>query len=221
MCAIICSEKSRFLKKHFFFVDLPRQRGFWLRSRQLCKSIGFWNVPQPRVRTPWQPGGGENISLRNSGLNPGFELVEPRFNLEFEIYVQTLGSGTLCSNPGGSMFEPGVWRTPCSNSGFGTPPPSPREFEPWVRELHVRTRGLGNSMLEPGSGSPPPPGEFEPWVRELYVRTPLGNSMLEPRGLELLPPQGVRTLGSGTPCPSNFKELSRGHAPASFGEGGL
>ena len=74
-------------------------------------------------------------------------------------------------------------------------------FEPWVRELHVRT---------PGSGTPrPSPREFEPWVRELHARTRgLGNSMLEPRVLVLPLPQGVRTLGSGTLCSNpRFGEL--------------
>ena len=145
------------------------------------------------------------------------------------------GSGTLCSNPGfwNSMFEPWVRELYVRTRGLEN-----SMFEPRVRELlppppESSTPGFGNSMFEPGvwgtlcwnpgfwfspsfqgvrtlgSGtvcsnpegtlcwnpgvwnSSPPPRKFQPWVRELHV-------------------------------PSNFKEkLSRGHAPSSFGEGGL
>ena len=154
-------------------------------------------------------------------MNPGFELVEPRFNLEFEIYVQTLGfgnsmfepgvlelyvrtlgSGTLCSNPG-------FWRTPCSNPGFGNSSPLPQRVRTLGSGTPCSNPRLGNSMLEPlGSGSPPSPTEFEPWVRELYVRTrALGNSMLEPRGLELPPPPpGSSNPGFGI---SMFRQTSK------------
>ena len=47
------------------------------------------------------------------------------------------------------MFKPWGSETLCSNPGFGNSSPSPESFEPWVWKLHVRTRGLGNSMLEP------------------------------------------------------------------------
>ena len=85
-------------------------------------------------------------------------------------------------------------------------------FEPWVRELNVRTRGLGNSMLEPRVlVLPLPPGSSNPWVRELYVRTRPGfgelslcwnpgvwNSSPPPREFE----PWLRELH----VPSNFKE---------------
>ena len=73
-------------------------------------------------------GGRRETYHRNSELNPGFELLELRFNLGFELCVRTLGSGTLCSNP-----------------GFGN-----SMFKPWVRELYVRTPGLGTPCSNPG-----------------------------------------------------------------------
>ena len=80
-------------------------------------------------------GGGEN-------MNPGFELVEPRFNLEFEIYVQTLGFGN-------SMFEPGVLELYVRTLGSGT---------------LCSNRGLENSMLEPRVWEllPPSPESLNP-----------------------------------------------------------
>ena len=136
-----------------------------------------------------------------------------------ELYVRTLGSGTLCSNPGFGELHV---RTPSS----GTPPPSPREFEPWVRELHVRTRGLGNSMLEPRVlVLPLPPGSSNPGFGNSMFEPGVWGTRCEPRGLELLPPSPPRELEPWVRelhVPSNFKEqLSRGHAPSSFGEGGL
>ena len=68
------------------------------------------------------------------------------------------------------MFEPRVWRTPCSNPGFGNSSPLPQSSN----------RGFGNSMFEPGVEElyagirvlfSPLPRKFEPWVWELYVRT--------------------------------------------------
>ena len=55
-----------------------------------------------------------------------------------ELYVRILGSGTLCSNPGFGELYAGTL-------GSGSLPPT-REFEPWVRELYVRTRGLMRSF---------------------------------------------------------------------------
>ena len=59
-------------------------------------------------------------------------MLEPRVLVLLPFQgVRTLGSETLCSNPGfGGLYV--------GTPGSGTPsPPPPREFEPWVRELHM------------------------------------------------------------------------------------
>ena len=118
--------------------------------------------------------GGKNNNSGTQGYS-GFELVEPRFNLEFEIYVQTLGFGN-------SMFEPRVWEllsppwrvrtlgsgTPCSNPGFGNSMLEPRVLVVLPLPPESSNPGFGNSMFEPGvwgslcwtpeSGTSPPPG---------------------------------------------------------------
>ena len=152
----------------------------------------------------WNPGF-ELLPRLELGLNPGFELVEPRFSLSLKS----------CSNPGVRKLyvesgvlelyvrtlvrelyvEPGVWRTLCSKSSRTAPPP-PESSNP----------GFGNSMFEPGvwrtlcwnpgSGSPSPPSkEFEPWVRELYVESGVWRTLLW-------------NPGSGTP-PSNCENAKQ------------
>ena len=103
----------------------------------------------PRFELLGGPGGGREHITPELRLNPGFELVEPRFNLKFEIYVQTLGFGN-------SMFEPGVLELYVRTLGSGTLCPNPG-----FGELHVRT---------PGSGTPPPQR-----VRTLGSGTPCSN----------------------------------------------
>ena len=159
------------------------------------------------------------MQLRNSGLNPDLSL---KFMLKLwdsmfepgvlELYVRTLGSGTLCSNLGFGELHV---RTPSS----GTPPPP---SDPRVRTLGSGTpcsnSGFGNSMLEsrvlvlPLQGVRTLGSMFETEVGELLVNPKVWNS-------SPLPPQGVQTLVRKLHVPSNFKK--RRHAPASFGEGGL
>ena len=125
-------------------------------------------------------GGGREHITPELRVEPWFELLEPRFNLEFEIWYSNSGSGN-------SMFE--LWvlelhvrtlgsETPCSNPGFGELCWNPgfwfsfpfREFEPWVRKLYDSNPGFGGLYVgTPGSGTPSPPREFEPWVRELHM----------------------------------------------------
>ena len=85
-------------------------------------------------------------------------------------------------------------------------------FKPWVRKLHVRTRGLGNCYARtPGSGSPSLSGSSNPRFG-LYVRTRgLGNSMLELQVLELLPsPPGSSNPGFGnSTCSVKFQWLQQ------------
>ena len=70
--------------------------------------------------------------VRNSMFEPGVwgTMLEPRVLVLLPFQgVRTLGSDTLCSNPGFGELYVG---TP----GSGTPSSS-REFEPWVWELHM------------------------------------------------------------------------------------
>ena len=118
-------------------------------SGTLCSNPGFWNS----MFEPWV----RELYVRTRGLENS--MFEPRVR-------ELLAPPPESSNPGfgNSMLEPGVWGTLCWNPGFWFSP-SPREFEPWVRELYVRTRGLGNSMLEPRGLEllpPPPPGSSNP-----------------------------------------------------------
>ena len=74
---------------------------------------------------PWA----RKLHVRTRGL--GNSMLEPRVLVLLPFQgVRTLGSETLCSNPGFGELYVG---TP----GSGTPFPPPREFEPWVRELHM------------------------------------------------------------------------------------
>ena len=105
------------------------------------------------------------FSFRNSGENPGFELVEPRFNLE------TWGSGTLCSNLGSGAL--------CSNSGNANPGSgtwTPNEaskarvrtskFSPNAGfELYVEVQGMHHDVQNAELNH----GEFEPVWELLFV----------------------------------------------------
>ena len=144
--------------------------------REDVKSIGFWNVPEPRVRTS-------------------------RSTWSLKSMFKPWGSGTLCSNPGfwNSMFEPWVRELYVRTRGLEN-----SMFEPRVRELlspppESSNPGFGNSMFELGVwGLPLPPESSNPGFGNSRFEPGIWGTRCEPRGLELLPPPESSNPGFGS-----------------------